>query len=242
MTHHEARFNARTTGWTAGLADALLPRHCILCGLASGRANLCAPCRAELPRIRQACARCALPLPGIGDRVCGACLIKPPRWNHAVAALEYAFPVSQLICRFKFNRNLPCGIVLAEELLQSLRNTPARPQLIVPVPLHVTRQFKRVFNQADVIAQHIGRALHVPVSRRHLRRIRRTPAQSGLAAAARKRNLRGAFRARPLQGIEHVALVDDVLTTGATLGECAALLRRAGAAEISVWVLARAPH
>ncbi|MDT8319723.1 MAG: ComF family protein [Xanthomonadales bacterium] len=242
MTSPDAHFDARTVRWTAKLVDALLPPHCILCGLASGHANLCAACRSELPRIHQACAQCALPLPGIGDRVCGACLVKPPPWNHAVAALEYAFPVSQLICRFKFNRNLPCGMVLAEELLRSLRNTSVRPQLIVPVPLHVTRQFKRVFNQAQVIARRIGGDLHIPVSSRHLRRIRRTPAQSGLDASARKRNLRGAFQVSPLQGIEHVALVDDVLTTGATLGEAAILLRRAGASEISVWVAARAPH
>lgn len=242
MTRQPNTIRRRSRSWPARLLEDLLPRHCILCGLASGAANLCPPCQAEMPRIRNACAQCALPVSPDAYRLCGACLVKPPTWDHAVAALDYAFPVSQLICRFKFNRSLSCGIVLADELLQAVRSAPARPQLIVPVPLHATRQFKRIFNQADVIARHLGAALETPVSAHHLSRVRRTSAQSGLDAAARKSNLRGAFAARPLKGFRHVALVDDVLTTGATLRECTSRLKRAGAREISVWVVARAPR
>ncbi len=179
-------------------------------------------------------------------RVCGPCLRRPPSWRRALAALVYRFPVDRLVCRLKFNRDLSCVPILADELLDTVcRSDGERPDLIAPVPLHRSRHFSRNFNQADLLARRLGRALGLPVHSRLLARTRRTAAQSGLDAGQRRRNIRGAFVCREQRSIDlagkHVALIDDVMTTGATLAECCRTLRRAGAATSSVWVVARAP-
>lgn len=231
--------------WRMAAVDTLLPQHCVLCGQRGTASNLCSSCHHDLPRVRRCCRRCALPLES-GAPTCGPCLRRPPPWNRAVAALAYVFPADRVVCRFKFNRDFACGRLLGLELLTAVRCSGAPlPELIVPVPLHRTRHFARTFNQADVLARMLGSALHIPVRSRLLSRIRRTRAQAGLDAGHRKRNIRGAFRCDhavdqiPIDA--RVALVDDVLTTGATLRECARALRRAGAADLSVWVAARAP-
>ena len=227
------------------LMDALLPRHCLMCGLPSGPGNLCQPCRADLPRSDAACRQCALPLPANPGLLCGACLARSPPWDHAVSALLYRFPVDRLVCRFKFNRNLACGAALAGELTLAVEEQCKElPDLLVPVPLHRTRHFLRGFNQAELLARTVGRKIGLPVDDRLLQRCRRTSAQSGLDARNRLRNTRGAFRAKPRRRQllpRHVALVDDVMTTGATLHACSRELKRAGVQAVSVWVAARAP-
>lgn len=232
--------------WGNRLLDGLLPRHCVLCGSPSGCRNLCSGCSADLPRARHVCPVCALPVSVAGTLQCGRCQRRLPPWNAAIAALVYCHPADWLVCRFKFGRDFVCGQVLGLELLAALQrlDRPA-PDLIVPVPLHRLRHFSRTFNQADLLARFLGRGLGVPVHSQLLSRPRRTRAQSGLKLVERRRNICGAFRADRRAGRiiakQHVALVDDVITTGATLSECAKVLKRAGAASVSVWVAARAP-
>jgi ComF family protein len=239
-------------GWSpvAQLFDHLLPRHCLLCGQAAGHGQLCVGCHEDLPRTPACCSMCALPLPPQGDDTeplrCGRCLLRPPPWDRAVAALAYRFPADRIVCRFKFGRDLCCGALLAQELLAEIRRRGGPlPDAIVPVPLHRSRYFTRTFNQAELLARALGCALKVPVRTRLLLRRRRTRAQSGLDAAARRRNIRGAFevqrRTRRPALDRHIALVDDVLTTGVTVAECVRTLKRAGAAHVTVWVAARAP-
>lgn len=232
--------------WSGLCLDALLPRHCVLCGQRSGPGNLCFSCRADLPRPGRVCRCCALPMPKAGDLPCGRCLQRPPPWDRTVAALAYLEPADWLVCRFKFGRDFSCGQLLGQELLDAIsRSAQPRPDLIAPVPLHRVRHFSRTFNQADLLARFLGCELEIPVHSRLLVRNRTTRAQSGLNAAGRRRNIRDAFQYRrgrkPVPANAHVALVDDVMTTGATLAECAKTLKREGVARVSAWVAARAP-
>lgn len=226
--------------------DQLLPRHCVLCGRASGQGNLCTPCHADLPRLTHACPGCALPVATRPAALCGRCLVRSPPWTHAVAALEYRYPADWLVRRFKFNRDFCCGGVLALEMAAAIgRSHAAQPDFLVPVPLHRLRHFGRSFNQAELLARQLSRSTGIPVRDRLLFRRRRTRAQSGLDATGRRRNIRGAFGcsggAVAVLAGAHAGLIDDVMTTGATLSECAKTLRRAGAARVTVWVAARAP-
>lgn len=239
-------FRNQAGRWAELFFDGLLPRHCVLCGLGSGPENICAPCAAELPRIGHSCILCGLPLLRETGRFCGICLRKAPPWNRAIAALVYRFPVDQMVRRFKFSRNLACGQILGKELLQAVeRKCSTLPSCILPVPLHRTRHFSRAFNQAELLARQVGKGLELPVYNHVLRRAKRTPAQSGLDAESRQRNLHGAIQCRPPDKLQcklgHVALVDDVMTTGSTLAECTQTLKRAGAGEISTWVAAVTP-
>lgn len=229
------------------ILNNLLPRHCVMCGCSSGPDNLCAACATGLPRVSHACRQCGLPLLLPADLFCSNCLTRSPPWDYATAALVYRFPVDQLVCQFKFGRNLACGQILSRELVSAVRhNSGALPGCILPVPLHRLRHYTRAFNQADILARNLGREFAIPVVGSILRRRRHTRAQSGLDAEARKDNTRGAFECRiPANrqaAFHHVALVDDVMTTGATLAECTNALKKAGAETISVWVAARAPQ
>jgi ComF family protein len=163
-----------------------------------------------------------------------------------VAAFAYAEPVSSLVAGFKYRAALQHGRVLGDLLLEQLRDIysgQALPQLVIPVPLHPTRLRERGFNQALVLARHLGSGLGLPVAPEALRRVLHTPAQQGLSAKARKRNLRGAFRVElDLRPYTSIALVDDVVTTMSTMRELARVIRKAhpGEAELHVWCLARA--
>lgn len=228
------------------IIEAVLPRLCVLCRQPSP-GNLCDGCNADLPRLSRACHRCGISLPGlaeplVSEPLCGLCIRRPPVFDRTVAALEYEFPAPVLVQGFKYRRNMAFGAVLSQLMIEALeREYGGKPPLdaLVPVPLHPMRQFRRVFNQADVLARDLGRTLDIPVIANTLWRTRRTPPQSGLSALNRRKNLRGAFACRR-QPPGKVALVDDVLTTGATVSECARVLKRAGTKWVAVWVAARA--
>jgi ComF family protein len=219
----------------------LLPWRCLLCGDAGvDGLDLCAACAAELPRNTSCCARCALPL-ATPAASCGLCQRKPPPWDGAWAPFRYGWPLDRLEARYKFGRDLASGRTLAT-LWQRLPPPVARPALILPVPLHRARLRQRGYNQALELARPLGRVLDVPVRHDLLQRGRATLAQTELDALARRRNVRGAFTLRQGAALPaHVALLDDVMTTGATLAECARVLKRAGVARVDVWALARAP-
>ncbi len=224
-------------------------RHCQLCDEPADhpRHAICSACETELPWLGAQCQVCAVPLPMAG-LICGACQRQAPSFARVEAPWRYAFPVDNLITRFKHQGQWPHGRLLAELLAEHLQHAYdeglPRPQALLPVPLARRRQRRRGFNQAQMLADWLGRRLQLPVHGDWLQRRLDTPAQQGLDAATRKRNLRQVFAldaGAELAG-RHLALVDDVLTTGATAGILARLLRRAGAARVDVYCLARTPR
>ncbi|HJP99094.1 MAG TPA: ComF family protein [Rhodanobacteraceae bacterium] len=224
-----------------GVLDALLPSHCLLCGArGQGALSLCAACEAEIPRNDACCARCALPLESAAP-LCGRCIKHAPPWDAAWAPFRYEWPLAQLESRFKFGGDLAAGHSLA--LLWCAAPRPVElPQAIVPVPLHRSRLRRRGYNQVLELASTVARRSGVRLRPDALRRNRATGAQTDLNAIQRRRNVRGAFVARLDRALpEHVAVLDDVCTTGATLAECARVLKRAGVKRVDAWALARAP-
>ena len=222
-------------------------QYCLLCDeVADTALPICTSCEADLPWLGGHCQICALPLPSAG-LTCGACLKKPPSFSQVEVPWRYAFPLDSLITRFKHHAKWPMGRLLGELLSHHLQHAfdegLARPDLLLPVPLANKRQRQRGFNQAQLLAQWLSPRLQLLLQPNWLRRTLDTPAQQQLDAATRKRNLRNAFALAPssqLSGL-HVALVDDVLTTGATAESVARLLKRAGAARVDVYCLARTP-
>lgn len=225
-----------------------LRRHCQLCDETTDhpRHDICTACEAELPWLGTHCQICALPLPTQG-MICGACQKKPPAFARVEAPWRYAFPIDSLITRFKHQAQWPFGRLLGELLAEHLQHAYdeglPRPQALLAVPLARRRERQRGFNQARMLANWLGRALQIPAPDDWLSRTLDTPAQQGLDAATRKRNLRQAFVVDAAERVEglHLALVDDVLTTGATANMLARLLLRAGAARVDVYCLARTP-
>lgn len=231
----------RMDALTAPLRRWLLPLRCLLCG-APGEddMDLCRDCAAELPRNRSCCARCALPL-AMPAELCGRCQRRAPPWDAAWMPFRYAWPLDRLETRFKFARNLAAGRVL----VTAWQREPMRvelPQLILPVPLHRHRLRQRGYNQALELARPLARSMGLALRHDVLQRSRDTSAQTELDARSRRRNVRGAFAMLPDADLpDHVAVLDDVMTTGATLAECARVLKKAGVPRVDVWALARAP-
>jgi len=223
------------------LRHFVLPLRCLLCGAAGADGiDLCADCAAELPRNRSCCMRCALPL-ATPAQLCGECQRHAPPWDAAWAPFRYGWPLDRLESRYKFGADLAAGRVLST--LWRREPCPVDlPQLLLTVPLHRSRLRRRGYNQALELARPLARSLGVPLHHDALQRIRQTDAQTELDALGRRRNVRGAFALRAdITLPAHVAILDDVMTTGATLAECARVLRRAGVSRVDVWALARAP-
>lgn len=236
---------AAVDGLLSRLGRGLWPPRCLLCGesadesSAEGR-DLCGECAAALPWNRNACLRCALPLP-VSAPACGHCLQHPPPLQQTHAALVYGFPIDRLLPRLKFHADLACGRLLSQLMLQAFAGLP-RPDALIPLPLHRARLRSRGYDQALELARPLARVLRIPMFDGVLMRSRATAPQSRLDADARRRNLRGAFAVKPGASLPgHVVLIDDVMTTGATLEAAAKVLRRAGAARIDAWVCARTP-
>lgn len=234
----------KVNDWLQTLVRLAYPPRCLLCGRpGAGNQDLCPGCRVELPYNRHACATCARPLP---DKVapgglCGTCLQHPPPIRSAYAALVYTWTVPHLVRQLKFHAGFAAGRLLAELVGDFLEQQGVdRPQLLVPVPLHPRRLRERGFNQAMELARLLGQRFALPVNPRVCRRVRYTPPQTGLPRKERLSNLKGAFVVEPLQGIRHLALIDDVVTTGTTLNSLAQVFLASGVERVDFWAVARA--
>lgn len=228
------------------LLQGIWPPRCLLCrqpGLHG--CDLCGECRRRLPWNWSACGVCAIPLPASevcegGTRPnCGRCLRRPPPQAACVAAFVYGFPLDRLLPRAKFHGDLAAARLLAGLMAQAVQGAD-RPHAIVPLPLHPARLRQRGYDQALELARPLSIATGLPLLAGALVRRRDTAPQSRLDAGQRRRNLRGAFAVRSGATLPtHVAVVDDVMTTGATLHAAAIALRRAGVARVDGWVCAR---
>lgn len=230
---------AATLNSCAEMMQHTLPRHCVLCDAPTRPERICAACRAELPRLPLArCTVCAVPL--ASGNVCGACLQAPPAFERIQAMFAYDFPVDALIHALKYGRRLALAPVLGEMLASS---GPPEADVLVPMPLAPQRLFERGFNQALEIARVLSRRHRIPLDATACRKVIETAPQAALPWKARAKNVRRAFVCDASVAGLRVAVVDDVLTTGATLNEIARVLRKAGAASVTGWVVARTlPH
>lgn len=216
---------------------ARISQPCLLCGARCHGSALCSACLADLPKLPTACCpQCALPTPS--SEVCGTCLKRPPLFDRCRAVYVYAFAADILVQRLKYASELALAGFLAEQLALEVAPHPL-PDLILPMPLHPRRLGERGFNQAVELGRRLSARLHIPMCTGACQRLRDTPAQAGLDLKARRRNLRGAFHCSAnLKGLR-VALLDDVMTSGASLDELARAARNAGAIGVEAWVVAR---
>ncbi len=223
---------------------SLLPTQCAVCRGWS-RARICDDCllRHAAPRLR--CGVCAITVPN-GTTLCGACLRSPPPFDRSIAAVDYAFPWSDLVAAFKFRAALDLAPALAALLAGAVRAAAAaRPTLLLPVPLSTERLAERGMNQAWELARRVAAQTGLPARADVLRRLVDTPHLANLPRPERAARIRGAFGLAPgpahrLRG-QSVALVDDVMTSGATAAEAARVLLAGGAVQVQVWVVARTP-
>ncbi|MFZ5502434.1 MAG: ComF family protein [Pseudomonadota bacterium] len=220
----------------------ILPAQpCTLCGKMNVEGLWCANCDQSLPYLRVThCPVCALPTP-LGA-ICGHCLTHPPLFTRTTAVFTYTFPLDKLIQAMKYGEQLALAKPFARLLAQSVADT-ALPDCIIPMPLHPSKLRERGFNQSALLAADTARQLQRPLLMHACQRVRDTPPQSALPWKERKRNVRNAFHCSTDLTGKHVALVDDVLTTGASLNALAAAVKKTGASQISAWVIARTlPH
>ena len=239
--------------WVEGLLQRIYPPTCVLCG-APGHAglDLCPGCMSDLPHNRHACPRCALPLPedqAFGT-LCGACQRQPPPFTASHAAFLYQDPVPALVAGLKFHARFNLARLLGQCLALALveqgvgphaEQGTERPGLIIPVPLHPKRLRERGYNQALEIAREVAAALDIPIDAQSCVRALHTRAQVGLDDRERRRNVRGAFAVLRPPAASHLAILDDVVTTGSTVAELARVLLAAGAERVDVWSVARTP-
>lgn len=222
------------------LLHLLLPEQCGLCR-APAAEPLCPACRAGLPWNRGACPGCARPLDSGGGHLCGSCAQAPPAFDAGWSAFRYAAPIDRAVHGLKYHAGFRGGRWLGREMaLELARRSQPLPQLLIPVPLHAGRLRRRGYNQALELARALGDTLSIEVAARTARRLRATEDQIGKSAAERRRNVKDAFAVDGRLDGRHIALVDDVMTTGSTLAELARVCRKAGAVRIEVWTAARA--
>jgi ComF family protein len=221
--------------WRRALTT-LLPQDCLLCGNYSGDSLLCSGCRADLPRLpAETCPVCAEASPG--SAVCGACLKTPPHFDASIAAFRYGFPVDKLIHALKYQSRVATADFLATAMLAG---PCPEGDMIVPLPLFPTRLAERGFNQSVEIARPLARVCGLPIELDGCVRSRDTAPQATLPWKARRKNIRRAFECNIDLAGRSVIVIDDVMTTGATLDEFARVLKAHGAARVTNWVTARA--
>jgi ComF family protein len=226
-----------TLNISAKIKQLLPAQPCMLCGAMSRNGLCCKACEASLPYLAAAhCPICALPS-SLGE-VCGHCLKNPPVFTRTVAAFSYQFPLDKLIQGLKYRQQLALADFFADKLLHKI-DPENLPDYLIAMPLHPAKLRQRGFNQAQLIAAKLAKKLHLPFLPHACKRLRDTPSQTTLPWRERSKNMTGAFHCEMDLSGKRVALIDDVLTTGASLNALADAVQKCGANDISAWVVAR---
>lgn len=220
-------------------AQAFSSGVCLACGCEISHAqSFCEHCDHRLPRVDYPCSACGLPCPDKKD-ICARCLLNPPRWQSMTAPYQYSGLLRNYLIQFKFSEASHISRCLCNHSIRHFAEQSPRPEVLIPVPLHRERLLERGYNQALEIAQQWSMQLDIPIDRKALQRTRATSSQSGLSAVQREKNILKAFHYQPKQNYRHVALVDDIVTTGSTVNEITKVLHRGGVEFVEIWALAR---
>ncbi|MEB8432394.1 ComF family protein [Cocleimonas sp. KMM 6892] len=228
---------------------SVLTSNCVLCGDFTQRdISLCKACEVSLPRIEYACGQCGIPLEkaATANALCGQCIQTSPAVDYTISLFHYENPVSYLIGQMKFQQQLSSAAILANLLCSEILDKhsdagmSAKPDALLPVPLHKSRLAKRGFNQSLEVSREIAKAMAIPLFVNKVERVKNTDAQTHLNKQQRLKNVKGCFNVISPSLARHIVIVDDVITTGATTNELARLLKTKGVEKVGVWSIARA--
>ena len=212
---------------------------CLICNdISLEYLSLCQACLDELPQNLHYCTQCGLKIEGEASKICGACQQKPPFYDSIIAAYRYEYAIKHLITEFKFYKKLRNADLLGKLLAKHI-NKQQLPEYLIPVPMHRKRLTQRGFNQAMELCHVLSKELNIPILSNAIIKKKATEAQANLTAKQRRQNLKGSFAINEVINAQHIAIVDDVMTTGATMNELAKLLKKAGVKHIQAWVCAR---
>ena len=226
------------------LLNFAFPRHCLLCKTPSlGSELLCLACTQDLPYHQgKQCRQCAVLIDQSATDFCGHCLAKPPAFDQTHALFSYQDPIPHFVMSLKFGQRLVYGELLGKLFAAKIQNDPLikLPECLIPIPLHLQRLRERGYNQALCITKTLGKSLELPIASKLVERDKQTQPQSNLRLKERLVNVRNAFSLHKKADFSHVAIVDDVMTTGQTVNEVAKCLKKGGVARVDAWCVARA--
>lgn len=229
--------------WMKNFMSLVFPYTCLLCKSKSDRhQDLCSACYRDLPFATHCCEQCAIPM-SRHEKQCGQCLKHPPFFDKAYTLFIYQNPVTALLLALKFNQAIVNARILGELLAETARihwyQDKPYPDALIPIPLHPTRLKERGFNQALEIARPVAKMLQLPLLAEAGARIKATAPQASLKASMRLQNVNRAFSIKNDFLNQHVAVIDDVMTTGSTMNAFCSELKAKGARRIDVWCCAR---
>ncbi len=233
----------KVNNWLTIIQDYCLPPTCLLCeNKGFNSQDICLSCLQDMIKNTNCCYRCAAPLPEqtTSPLICGQCITHPPIIDNTYTPFLYQDMIRFLILSLKFSRQYKNVRLLGHLLSEYLKQTADLPDLIIPVPLHKQRLKQRHFNQALEIAKIVSTQLNTPIDTKICIRNRDTPQQSQLSAKQRGKNVKNAFTLKYPPNAQHIAIIDDVFTTGSTLNEIARILKKSGVTRVDAWVIARA--
>jgi ComF family protein len=219
------------------LYSKLMPIPCRLCGAMTQKQAICQPCLDNFPSLGDVCPRCATPI--TGAHLCGHCLNQSPEQDLSFSLFPYLDPIKYLIADLKYHDKIFLSAFFADLMAQKLKHR-SLPSLLIPIPLHPNRIRQRGYNQSFELAKALSVCLGIPTSNEYLIKIINTQSQAAIPFKARKKNIQHAFKCIQNHVPTHIAIIDDVLTTGHTASAAAKQLRKIGATTIEIWTIARA--